>query len=125
MLESLIITIALSNGLDPILLLAVSFQETRIHNVINYNDGGSPSYGVAQVKEIAKRQVASEGDLENLEDSIDIAAKYLMYNIKHCKGIEAGVAGYNRGKCIKSTEYSRNVMNYYESFKQKYYWLNY
>lgn len=125
MLEMLIITIALSNQVDPNLLLALSYQETHIQNVVTYNDGGSPSYGVGQVKDIARRQVASEGNLENLEDSIDIAAKYLKWNIKRCGGIEAGVAGYNRGRCRTTTEYSRSVMNYYDMFKQKYYWLNY
>lgn len=119
-MQALIVSIALMNGIDPNLLLAVAFKETRMKHVITWNDGGSPSYGALQTKEIAKRQVASEGDLENESDAIDIGTKYLMYNIKRCKSIISGLNGFNSGHCInKPTKYTNDVLKYYNEFRIK------
>lgn len=124
-MEAIIIAIALSNQVDPNLLLALCYKETKLVQVNSPNDGGSTSWGPCQVKEISARQVASEGDIQDLEDSIDIAAKYLSYNIKRCGTVEAGVAAYNYGHCKPTTAYSRSVLNYYKQFRQKYFYYNF
>lgn len=119
-MELLIISIALMNSIDPNLLLAVSYQETRMHNITTQNDGGSPSYGPLQIKKIAARQIASNGNPENLQDSLDIGTKYLIYNINRCKGLIGGLNAYNSGHCInKPTNYTNNVLKYYNHFKIK------
>ena len=46
----MIATIAKLVGISPALLWSLCMTETRLQNVINEFDGGSPSYGVCQVK---------------------------------------------------------------------------
>lgn len=124
-MESIIIAIALANQVDPNLLLAVCYKETRFVQIDSPNDGGSTSYGPCQIKQISARQVASTGDVRDLEDSIDIAAKYLSYNIKRCHGVEAGIAAYNYGHCKPTTIYSRSVLVYYKQFQNKYFYYTF
>lgn len=119
-MESIIIAIALANGVDPNLVLAISYKESHMQYVVNTDDGGSPSYGPLQVKEVAKRQVASEGDLNDIVDSTTIGVLYLKYNLKRCRGLVGGINGFNRGKCFnKPTTYTNDVLRYYNYFRIK------
>jgi soluble lytic murein transglycosylase-like protein len=108
MLNLMIVTISYLNGVDPTMLKAVCFKETRLQNVNNMHDGKSPSYGLCQVKKIVAKQVGMKYvdlrkvDLTDPAMNLTVAAKYLAYNIKRCGSKKSGLAAYNTGKCIRS-----------------------
>lgn len=119
-MEQLIMAIALSQGVDPTLLMAVCYNESRLQNV-HIQDGHSMSFGVCQVKNVAASQVGLKGiDLTEPTNSILVAAKYVKYTITKCNSISKGLGMYNSGKCINIHSYVSNVLLYKDMFDMKY-----
>lgn len=89
-------------GISGYLLLAICTHETGLQNKIVHHDGGSPSYGVCQVKKGTAEMMGynvSEKDLMNPEVNAEIAGAYLKYQINRYQGnICKGTASYNSGK---------------------------
>lgn len=76
--------------------------ETNLTNVVNHDDGGSPSYGVCQVKLNTARMfddLATEESLLNPHYNIRIAAEYLLWQSRRYKARECVIAAYNAGRC--------------------------
>lgn len=124
-MEALILAIALNSNIDPDLLKAVCFQESKLTNVNTPHDGHSTSYGPCQSKSIAMRQVAMNVDLTKVENSIKVASKYLKYGIEKCGSKESGVGFYNTAKCLKKFKkngYVEKVMLYYSKYLQDSKW---
>lgn len=123
MIEALIFKIAISENVDPSLLQALCYQETRFHNVVTKNDGDSDSYGVCQIKSVAAQQVGlPQINLNIAENNIRVAALYLKYNIERCGGEVAGLAAYNTGRCIQNPKrggYVDHVLEYKKFFNYK------
>lgn len=115
-MEALIFAIALKNNIDPHLLASICFQESRYVNA-TIKDGHTKSYGVCQVKRIAAKQVKmNHVDLNDVNKSVDVAAKYLKYNLKRCSNLRESIAAYNVGKCVKNPQrngYVDKVLKYY------------
>lgn len=66
------------------LLLAVCTHETGLTNVVVLKDGGSPSYGVCQLKLDTARMFGYKGDgkgLMNVKTNAKLAAKYIAYQM--------------------------------------------
>lgn len=108
--------VAKTVGISPGLLVAVCMTETNLRNIDVMNDGGSPSYGVCQVKlETAKwmgkvhRKPAvmsfEEKDMRKVEKNAKVAALYLKYQINRYDGDYCkAVAAYNAGSFRESTK---------------------
>jgi soluble lytic murein transglycosylase-like protein len=102
MFEILIIVTALNNNIDPTLLKAVCYKETRLRNVHNLKDGGSGSYGVCQVKLLTAKQIGFPlANLADPKDNIEVAGRYLAYNLERCTTQRSAIAAYNTGHCVK------------------------
>ena len=100
---------AKTTGINPSLLLAICMHETGLKNVNNYNDGGSHSHGICQVKvgtakhmgkvfKIQTFKEISEEEIETNKNNALVAAYYLKYQLKRyendwCKAISAYNAG--------------------------------
>jgi soluble lytic murein transglycosylase-like protein len=101
-------------GVSPSLLVAICMTESNLRNVDVMDDGGSPSYGICQVKlETAKwmGEIYNKSLLKDLKES-DIrkpyrnakaAAWYLKYQIERYSGDYCkAVAAYNAGSFRES-----------------------
>ena len=102
LLSSFIIGAAKGVGLPPVLLLAVCTVETGIKNVDNPNDGGTPSYGMCQVKlgtaRIFNKNVTEE-ELRDPANNSRYAALYFRNRLDKYNGdIAQAIAAYNRGR---------------------------
>lgn len=84
--------------ISPILLSAVCWVESSHTNVINYNDFGSPSIGICQIKNNTAKQMGfKNARLINPSVNVQVAAKYLRYQLDRYKSINHAVAAYNSG----------------------------
>lgn len=113
-LTSVLIAAAKSVGIAPSILIAVCTTETNLKNVHVQNDGGSPSYGVCQVKLATAHHMAKvyrkpavasfKGeDLKNPKNNAKVAAKYLKYQLERYDGnLCKAIAAYNAGSYIES-----------------------
>ncbi len=103
-------------GVPSALLLAICSHESHLQNTIVPHDGGSPSYGICQVKKSTADMMGHRGHISDLmvpEINAKIAAKYLKYQLSRynndwCKS----VAAYNAGKFIQSSKYPRKPANH-------------
>ena len=111
---SLIVAAAVTHGVDPNLLKAVCFKESKWRD-IHVQDGKTMSYGACQVKKIAAKQVGMEkANLNNPETSIAVAAMYLKHKINECSTNMKAIGAYNTGKCrIPKSGYVQDVLNLY------------
>lgn len=69
------------------------------------NDGGSPSYGLCQVKLATARHMGFKGkpsDLLKPDINADLAAKYLRYQLNRYGSMEKALSAYNAGRYIKA-----------------------
>lgn len=104
-------------GLPPNVLSSLCFVESS-HNIeaIHYDDGGSNSVGVCQIKLTTAQQLGFQGTEEELMDpnnNIFYAAKYLQHQYKRYNyNIEKAVIAYNQGSAgnLKQTTYSKKVL---------------
>lgn len=121
---SIILAAAKSAHVSGSLLLAICTYETGLTNVTVYRDGGSPSYGICQVKYDTAKMLGFHGKAEALVNpftNAKYAAEYLKYQEVRpddprggygndwCKLTAAYNAGrYNESK--KSPGYPRNLI---------------
>jgi soluble lytic murein transglycosylase-like protein len=94
-----------------ITVLAICSVESDYRNVINWDDGGSPSIGICQVKEstaiwmLSKDKKYYTPDLMNEYVNFNIALKYYSWQLKRYKGDErCAISAYNGGRCLKSNQ---------------------
>lgn len=124
-----VMTIALKIQ-SPNLLPAICWVESNHRNVDNMNDGGSPSYGVCQIKldtanwmkdhhKIPGPELEPD-DLRKPEINIFYAGLYVQYLLKRYKGdLNCTISGYNAGSCIKSNQktYVKKVLEKIEALE--------
>lgn len=98
------------------ILLAICMHETGLKNVTVAEDGGSPSYGVCQIKQDTAEMLGYTGEpegLKNVKTNAKWAAKYLRYQFDRYDGDWCkAVAAYNAGKYNESKikpGYPRNL----------------
>lgn len=119
---SMIALAAKKAGVSGALLLAICTHESGLKNTLVPHDGGSPTYGVCQVKYETAKMLGFDGkakDLMTPEINIKWAAEYLKYqnqryNGDWCKVVAAYNAGtYNESKVVpgkpRNLKYVRNV----------------
>lgn len=123
MIQSLIVFYSLFLGVDPVAMVSICYQESRLKNVTNHHDNGSPSYGPCQIKAAAAKEVGiSKVKVKTLEGSIEASVKYFKVKMQECKSLKSSIGAYNSGRCVKypdKNEYVKQVMIYYKKFKDK------
>lgn len=89
------------------LLLAICMHESNLKNVLVPHDGGSPTYGICQVKLGTAQMLGYVGDGQGLmvpEENAKWAAEYLKYQKeRYDKDWCKAVAAYNAGRYNPST----------------------
>lgn len=104
-------------NVNPYLMLAVCSAESDFRNVINKYDGGSPSYGVCQIKYGTAKMMGYKGSAGGLMDPVDnayYASRYVAYQYRrYNKDLACAISAYNAGRCIKSNQktYVKRVMD--------------
>lgn len=119
---NLIVGIANTVGVSPMLLLSICQVETGMKVLNNYTDGGS--YGVAQLQLKTARTIVPRVDILALQQpsvNVMIAAKYLKSLLNKYGNDEwKAVAAYNAG----SLKYKNGVLinkKYVDKVKKVYY----
>ena len=120
--ETIILAAAKAAKVSGTILLAICTHESNLQNITTQHDGGSPSYGICQVKYETAKMVGFEGketDLENPKTNAKWAAEYLKYQYERydhnwCQAVAAYNAGkYNESKiapgCPRNLKYVRHV----------------
>jgi soluble lytic murein transglycosylase-like protein len=91
------------------LLLAICMHETGLKNVTVRQDGGSPTYGLCQVKYETAQGLGYDGMPDGLlipETNAKYAALYLKKQlIRYDYDQNKAVAAYNAGRYNESTKY--------------------
>lgn len=118
---------AAKEGVDPVLLAGLCWNESRHHpEKINKVDGGSGSYGLCQVKVAMARAMGFKGSRERLLDPYAnalIAARILNYHKARTGSVEEQIAAYNAGRVrfkdgvLRNIGYVHRVMNYAKGFR--------
>lgn len=101
-LAFLFLTTSKAIGLPAGLLSAICYVESAHKDrVVNIHDGGSPSYGVCQIKYKTARELGFTGtayELRSAKPNILYAGKLLKRQLNRYKGdIKKAVAAYNSG----------------------------
>lgn len=95
-------------GFEPGVVPAVCSVESDFRNVVNKNDGGSPSYGICQIKLATARMIkkdVTEEELMNPMINGVLAAAYLAkHKAKYGDNLRCILSAYNAGRCIKSNQ---------------------
>ena len=117
------IMIAAENvGISSSLLFSLCHTETRIRNVINHKDGGSPSYGLCQVKLRTAKQFfpnITAKDLMEPYKNAFVAGTYLKHQSERFKSMYKGISAYNAGRPIKGNKkYVNKVLDTLGGFNE-------
>jgi soluble lytic murein transglycosylase-like protein len=115
---------------NPYLLPAICWVESNHDpDAININDGGSPSFGMCQIKLNTARWMAEKHGLSTpyathiMKPEVNalLAGLYIKYQLKRYKGnIHQAISAYNAGKYIKSNiRYVNKVIKRMEYYEQK------
>lgn len=126
----LVDAIAGSVGVCAAMLYSICSVESSGKNVLRHNDGGSPSYGICQVKLNTARLFNPDTTTEMLmtpEENILYAALYLKkQQARYPHSADCVVASYNAGKCkrdtngkIKNKDYVKKVKAVYRNHHRK------
>lgn len=122
-MTTLFLIAGLLNNIDPSLLGAICYVETK-HNVNAYNstDGNSPSYGICQIKLGTAKGLGFKGTGRDLQDARTNAfwsARYLQY-LSHKTGdnLHLTVSAYNCGRPCRNTRYVGAALNEYSKRKE-------
>lgn len=120
--QTIILAAAKAAKVSGALLLAICTHESGLQNVEVPHDGGTPSYGICQVKYDTAKMLGFSGkekDLMTPNVNAKWAARYLKYQLDRydgnwCKVAAAYNAGtYNESKkkpgCPRNLAYVRNV----------------
>lgn len=122
---ALLKTIAIAVQISSKLLISICWIESNHRNVVNLDDGGSPSYGICQIKlETAnwikeKYKLPGEKlsvvDIMTPEINAYYAALYLKWQTtRYPNDLNCIISSYNAGSCIKS-----NQETYVKKVKEK------
>jgi len=104
---------ALLSGVDPSLLASICWIESRHkEEAINKDDGGSPSYGLCQVKLSTANWIAGRNGHNTLTvkqlmeplNNAYFAGLYLRYQTNRYETTRCAVSAYNAGRCILSNK---------------------
>jgi soluble lytic murein transglycosylase-like protein len=105
---SVIIAAAKAAKISASLLVAICTHESNLTNAMVLHDGGSPSYGVCQVKYDTAKMLGFKGkpqDLMNVKINATYAAKYVAYQTERYGDNWCKVsAAYNAGSFIESAK---------------------
>jgi soluble lytic murein transglycosylase-like protein len=113
--STLITLVAKSFGVPGALMLAVCSNESNLTNAFAPHDGGSPSFGICQIKLDTAKMVGYLGDghgLMNPEINVKWSAIYLkklldQYDDSWCKSVSA----YNLGTFKESRRHRGRPIN--------------
>jgi soluble lytic murein transglycosylase-like protein len=98
---AIILAAAQKTGISGSLLLAVCTHESNLKNTMVKHDGGSPSYGICQVKGATAKMMGHLGrstDLMNPFINAKWASRYLKYQLDRYDGnVCKAVSAYNAG----------------------------
>lgn len=98
---SIILLAAKKAGVSGALLLAICTHESGLRNVLVPHDGGSPSYGICQVKYDTAKMIGFSGKEKDLMDpaiNAKWAAEYLKFQKERYDGDwMKSTAAYNSG----------------------------
>lgn len=86
-----------------ITVLGICSTESDMRNVINHNDGGSPSYGVCQIKLRTARQFSPKITIKELmipSTNILMAKTIYEWQVSRYKTERCAISAYNAGRCI-------------------------
>lgn len=123
MIEQMILSVAMSVGINPLLLLSICQVESNLINTNNVND---PSYGIAQVLLPTARNIFPNVDILALQQpkvNVTIAAKHFKSLIIRFKTEKNAVSAYNVGH-IDHIDISKKVyvnQKYVDKVYKKYY----
>lgn len=119
---TIILMVAKKVSVSGSLLLAICSHESNLKNVMVPHDGGSPTYGICQVKLGTAEMMGYKGDAKGLMDpetNALYAATYLKYQKDRyasdwCMAVAAYNAGtYNESKIVpgkpRNLKYVRKV----------------
>jgi soluble lytic murein transglycosylase-like protein len=102
-------------GVSGKLLLAICSYESNLTNVVVYHDGGSPSYGICQVKYGTAQMLGFKGKAQDLVDprvNAKWAALYLKSQIDRYDGDWCkAAAAYNAGTFNESKKFPGKPRN--------------
>lgn len=92
---------ALEHNVPPKLLIAVCTVESSLRpHVTNFDDGGTPSHGLCQIKTATAKDmhcINSVKDLYNVETNARCCAAYLQFQYKRYRNWPDAIAAYNAG----------------------------
>lgn len=100
------------------ILSALCFTEsTHKTDAINIHDGGTPSYGLCQIKYQTAKELGFKGHISDLWLKPEInkywALQYLKKQLKRYGTVDKAIAAYNAGSLkngeIRNTKYVRKV----------------
>ena len=111
----IIVAAAKAAKTSGLILLAICTHESKLSNIINHNDGGSPTYGICQVKYSTAQMLGYQGKADGLmnpKENAKWAANYLRYQqLRYgdwCKTVAAYNSGtYNESKVMPG--YPKNL----------------
>lgn len=115
-----VIAIAKTLNICATLLHSICYTESHGRNVVNHFDGGTPSYGVCQVKLATARlfnKDVTAKDLMNPNLNIWYAALYLKKHQEKHADMACVIASYNAGQCFKKNGVITNA-TYVEKVKK-------
>jgi len=121
-----IIAKALELGIDPNILLAIAYKESRIRTGLTGDKNKKDfAHGIFQVRKPAMQDVNryyktnySVDDMKNdVDANIDAGARYykMMYDAYGAKDLESALAGYNGGPKAARTGKNKQANNYARS----------
>lgn len=123
-LTAIILMAAKVAKVSPELLLAICMHESNLKNIMVPHDGGSPTYGVCQVKLDTAKMLGYNGNGQGLMNPVENAkwaAEYLKWQHKRyegnwCKTVSAYNSGtYNESSIVpgkpKNLKYVKNVQS--------------
>ena len=88
---------------------AIAWVESNFRHVINENDGGSPSFGIMQIKCIAAKEAGlkySCDQLHNKQIALRFGIKFLEQKIKKYGSLQDAFAAYNANRPIICKNYN-------------------
>ena len=95
-------------------VLAICLAETNLRNVVNHKDGGSPSYGICQIKEGTAAWMDPQTSKKRLMDhniNLKVAARYFEYQMSKYGSERKAISAYNAGRAITgNAAYVRRVL---------------
>lgn len=101
----IILSAAKAVKISGAILVAVCSHESNLTNLVRPNDGGSPTYGICQVKYDTARMVGFKGEekeLLNPRTNAKYAAIYLKYQYDRYQNWCQAIAAYNAGRYNES-----------------------